>query len=462
MTMFSVLKTGYASEIPSNWQDSINLKHEFKSYTLNLKSHPEFFQQEEKYYLKGKQILPNEQLFCSLEENDFVLPEEVEIIHEWNINTEAIEKYLEKELAPKWNREARNVKIYIEEKEAVKEDSKKINEEIESEFKEVDSEEAEVKNTETEESVEIKELKKPEGKIMFDGVGAFGEKLNTKASAKIIEKAIKEELGFVTLAVDKINPEINVESKELKNLGIKELLVVGESDFSGSPANRIHNIHIGANRFNGVLILKDEIFSFNKNLGEVSSSTGYRNELVIKGDRTVPEAGGGLCQVSTTAFRAALLSGVEITERWPHAYAVTYYTPWGSDATIYLGSKDLKFKNDTLGAILIQTHIEGNNLFFHFYGTKDNRQNKLFGPYTGRWVSPPAGVKYEYTDTLAPGAKKVLSKQVSGFDATWFSLIKKEDDSEPTIKKFFSRFQARGLFYLVGNEPETAPERAPI
>lgn len=460
--LLSITTKVSANEIPSEWLFSITLKHEFKDHILNLNKHPEFFIEEQRYYLRGQEILPDEQLFCSSEEDKISLPEGTEIKNEWRINLNAIEQYLENEVATKWNREPQNVRIFIEKPESDNETEKTKEESDDNEEVNTNQKNTDIDNDEEINEINPEEIKKPEGKIMFEGIGVFGEKLDIKASAKIIEKSIKENLSYTTLAVNKTNPEINVDSKELQNLGIKELIAIGESDFSGSPANRIHNIHVGASRFNGVLILKDEIFSFNKNLGNVTIASGFRNELVIKGDRTVPDVGGGLCQVSTTAFRTALLSGVEIVERWPHAYAVSYYTPWGSDATIYLGSKDLKFKNDTPGAMLIQTHIDGNNLFFHFYGTKDNRETTLFGPYTGRWISPPAGIKYEYTDTLAPGAKKSLSNSHSGFDATWFSLVKKENDPKPTLKKIFSRFQARGLFYLVGKEPEVAPERGPI
>jgi vancomycin resistance protein YoaR len=76
-------------------------------------------------------------------------------------------------------------------------------------------------------------------------------------------------------------------------------------------------------------------------------------ELVIKKEGTVPEFGGGLCQVSSTAFRAAMNGGLPITQRRNHAYAVQYYAPQGTDATIYPGVVDLKFINDTPGDILI-------------------------------------------------------------------------------------------------------------
>ncbi len=167
---------------------------------------------------------------------------------------------------------------------------------------------------------------------------------------------------------------------ETNNLGINELVAVGESDFTGSPANRIHNVTVGANKFNGLLIDQGEEFSFNKYLGEVDDKHGFLPELVIKKTGVVPEFGGGLCQVSSTAFRGAMNAGLPITERRNHSFAVQYYAPQGTDATIYPGVVDLKFVNDTPGPLLVRTKVEGRKLYFEYYGTKDNRAVAFDGP----------------------------------------------------------------------------------
>ena len=175
----------------------------------------------------------------------------------------------------------------------------------------------------------------------------------------------------------------------LNSLGIESLIAQGVSDFTGSSAARITNIRVGASRYNGVIIAPGEEFAFNKHLGPIDGAHGYLPELVIKPEGTVPEFGGGLCQVSTTAFRAAFFAGLPITARRNHAYAVKYYE-WiaddkprapGLDATIYPGASDLKFINDTPGAILIATHIEGKRLYFDFYGTPDGREVAMDGPH---------------------------------------------------------------------------------
>lgn len=186
--------------------------------------------------------------------------------------------------------------------------------------------------------------------------------------------AIKSEL-----IVDTAEPDTKLSS--LNSLGIKELISRGESSFKGSPNNRRHNIKIGVEKMSGIIVMPGDEFSFNKYLGPVEAYTGFLPELVIKATGTVPEFGGGLCQVSSTTFRAAMQAGLPITQRRNHAYAVQYYAPQGTDATIYPGVIDLKFTNDTGKAILIWPYFKDkDHLVFDFYGAKDGREVTLEKP----------------------------------------------------------------------------------
>jgi len=167
---------------------------------------------------------------------------------------------------------------------------------------------------------------------------------------------------------------------QTNSLGINELVAVGESNFKGSHHNRIVNITVGAKTFDGIIIQPGAEFSFNDNLGEVDAAHGFLPELVIKADGVKPEYGGGLCQVSTTTFRAAMNAGLPITQRRNHSFAVAYYAPQGTDATIYPGALDLKFTNNLASPILIHTRIQDTKLYFEFYGTKDDRVVTFEGP----------------------------------------------------------------------------------
>lgn len=203
-----------------------------------------------------------------------------------------------------------------------------------------------------------------------------------KSTDEIMTKLNSGNNTPTTLAVSLTKAEVNDEN--IDKLGIKELISEGVSYFPGSPANRIQNIRVGTSRFNGLLIKPGEVFSFNKYLGEVSAATGYAEGIVILENKEEKQYGGGLCQVSSTAYRAALLAGLPILSRVNHAFAVSYYTePYGVpgvDATIYLPSPDMQFRNDTGSHILIQTELIGTTLKFRFYGTK-TKSGVIRGPF---------------------------------------------------------------------------------
>lgn len=216
------------------------------------------------------------------------------------------------------------------------------------------------------------------GKVKEFALSKDGIVLKIDESVLKIKEALVGGEKKISLEIERIKPQITTDS--IENLGITSLLAKGESDFAGSPKSRVHNIKIGAAKFNGVLLKPGEEFSFNAILGEVDEKGGYLPELVIKQNKTTPEYGGGICQVSTTAFRGAMFAGLEILERAPHSFPVRYYNPQGFDATVYPPSPDFKFKNDTPAHLLLQTKVKGTKITFEFYGTSDGRTVKLDGP----------------------------------------------------------------------------------
>jgi vancomycin resistance protein YoaR len=169
-------------------------------------------------------------------------------------------------------------------------------------------------------------------------------------------------------------------SEDAEQFGITTLIGEGRSDFSGSSGDRMYNIRFAMEKFHGTLIAPGEEFSFVDILGEVDEERGWRPELVIRNNRTEPEYGGGICQVSTTLFRAAVYSGLRITMRQNHSYPVKYYQPIGFDASVYVPMPDLRFINNTPGHILVQGFIEKNELVFRLYGTDDERSVSITEP----------------------------------------------------------------------------------
>lgn len=224
-------------------------------------------------------------------------------------------------------------------------------------------------------------------------------------AVEIVAQSFRNNEYFINLPVREIPAALSL--AKAKEIGVDTLIGKGESNFTGSPKNRRHNIGVGASKFNGAIIPKGEEFSFLKTLGPVDKSTGYLPELVIKVDKTIPEYGGGMCQVSTTCFRAAINAGLRVTERQNHAYPVQYYSPQGTDATVYIPHPDLKFVNDSPASILVQTKIVGNILTFEFFGKSDGRKVELEGPRT--WDKKSDGsMKAEWIQRVYDSSGKLM------------------------------------------------------
>ena len=234
----------------------------------------------------------------------------------------------------------------------------------------------------------------------------------------------------INVPVKTIRPVVSLE--DINTLGIKEHIGHGASRFTGSIPNRIHNISLAASRMDGTIISPGETFSFNDALGDVSKFTGYKEAYIIKEGKTILGDGGGVCQVSTTLFRAVLRAGLPIVERHPHAYRVSYYeqdSPPGLDATVYAPSYDLKVKNDTPASILIEAYVDTTNttLMFDLYGTSDGRESELTKPVITNQTPPPED-RYQDDPTLPIGVTKQVDFKATGAKVTFLQTVKRGEE----------------------------------
>lgn len=295
-------------------------------------------------------------------------------------------------------------------------------------------------------------IKEENEDYVFDGSARKGQKVDEAALKSKILEALNQNISEIDIPLSYIKPQVDV-PESLKNAGITDLIGVGYSSLKGSPSNRLHNIYTGVSKFNGLLVGVGEEFSFTKNLGHVDAVNGFLPELVIKGDETIPEYGGGLCQVSTTAYRAALYSGVPITMRTNHSYAVSYYAypyGYGLDATIYEPLPDIRFINDTAGSILIQSYVDGTDVYFVFYGTDDGRSVKMEGPsiYGHNSIAETETI---YTDELEPGERKLKEYAHTGFQTDWYRSVFNADGSiRIDNERIHSNYEARPAKYYEG------------
>ena len=294
-----------------------------------------------------------------------------------------------------------------------------------------------------------------QGKVVAFALAQDGQTIDLIKLIPQIEQTLLASVGTdqteVTLTIPLTSVKAQINSQNADDLGIKELIASGESDFTGSPGHRIHNIQVGASLFNGLLLTPSEEFSFNKFLGSVDAEHGFKPELVIKPDGVKPEFGGGLCQVSTTVFRAALKAGLPINERHNHSLLVSYYKPYGTDATIYPGALDLKFINDTNKYLLIQTRIIDKKLYFDFYGTSDGRKISITEPvFTSKMIDPGPPKMIE-TNTLAKGQKKQVEKSFPGTSTVFYRTVIYTDGRE-LKDTFASKYKPWKAVYLVGTK----------
>jgi vancomycin resistance protein YoaR len=211
-----------------------------------------------------------------------------------------------------------------------------------------------------------------------------GRALDIDASVQAINEAIGRGEHTATLIINEAQPRVSATSTA-QDLGITSLVWSEVSYFYGSSQERIQNIEAAAKQFHGILVAPGETFSMGEHLGDVSLDNGFAEALIIYGGRTIKGVGGGVCQVSTTLFRAVFNAGFPIVERTPHAYRVSYYEQIASggidprlaglDATVYFPLVDFKFTNDSPYWILMETYVNvsARTLQWKFYSTSDGR-----------------------------------------------------------------------------------------
>ncbi len=255
------------------------------------------------------------------------------------------------------------------------------------------------------------------------------------------------------MEVPVIISEPKIRAADINNLGIKTLIGAGASKFHNSIPNRIHNLTLASSRLNGAIVAPGETFSLGNQIGDVSKTTGYLEAYVISEGKTVLGDGGGVCQVSTTLFRAALNAGLPIVERKAHAYRVHYYEEDlgpGYDATVFFPSTDLKFINDTPGHILIQTMVDPKtfSMKYEIYGTNDGRVAMVSRAKIYSQISPLPTV-YQDDPTLPLGTIKQVDWSAWGAKAS-FDYKVTRGGLVLQDRTFYSTYQPWAAVYLTG------------
>jgi vancomycin resistance protein YoaR len=273
-----------------------------------------------------------------------------------------------------------------------------------------------------------------------------------------------------TLELPMVPTDPPVTEANLHQLGIRELVSIGKSDFTGSAAYRIHNIGVGMQLLNGLLIAPGEEFSFNKNIGQINAANGFVEGAAIIQNRTQQEFGGGICQDSTTMFRAAFWAGLPITERWGHSFYISWYDKYalgprgngpGLDATIFTGGPDLKFINDTGAWLLIQawSNPKTGVAQIELYGTKPNRTVDLTHKVYDHTPAPSEPV-FVADPKVPRGTIKHTDKARGGMTIDVYRLVVENGAPRPP-ELFRTRFRPWPNIYTL-NPADIGPDGKPL
>jgi vancomycin resistance protein YoaR len=273
-----------------------------------------------------------------------------------------------------------------------------------------------------------------------------------------------------TLDLPMVPTDPPVTEANLHQLGIRELVSIGKSDFTGSAAYRVHNIGVGMQLLNGLLIAPGEEFSFNKNIGQINAANGFVEGAAIIQNRTQQEFGGGICQDSTTMFRAAFWAGLPITERWGHSFYISWYDKYalgprgngpGLDATIFTGGPDLKFVNDTGAWLLIQawSNPKTGVAQIELYGTKPNRTVDLTHKVYDHVPAPTEPV-FVADPKVPRGTIKHTDKARGGMTIDVYRLVVENGAPRPP-ELFRTRFRPWPNIYTL-NPADIGPDGKPL
>jgi vancomycin resistance protein YoaR len=280
-----------------------------------------------------------------------------------------------------------------------------------------------------------------------------GRRVDRRKTFDDFDRTLLEGTDPPTVTVSSEFQKPMVQIKDINTYGIIEKVAEGVSNYRGSSNERVHNLLRAATKLHGVLIPQGETFSYNKSVGDISIQTGYKQAYIIQDGKTVLGDGGGICQTSTTMFRAALNAGLPIVERHAHSYRVKYYEndqKPGLDATVFAPRVDFRFKNDTPAALLIQMSVDKEKkiLIFTLYGTRDEREVTL-SPIRVSGYRPPPEPQFIDDPTLPRGTQKQVDFAATGATSKFDYLVKRNGEVLQQ-RTFVSNYRPWQAIFLVG------------
>lgn len=249
----------------------------------------------------------------------------------------------------------------------------------------------------------------------------IGKKVAVDTTIAAIESELEMHASFsIPLVIEIIKPDVL--AADLSD--INSLIASYTTQFSSQDANRSENIFIAASHIAGMLVKPNEIFSFNDSVGSRLAKFGYKEAPVFIDGKVVPDVGGGVCQVSSTLYNAALLADMTIVERSTH-FSPPDYIPLGQDATVADNLLDFRFKNTLPTAIYIISKVSGNQLSVYIYGSQDNNAADIQIVAADKKVLEPA-IIVKQDPAIDLGQEVVEDKGQKGYQVTTYRIKSKD------------------------------------
>jgi vancomycin resistance protein YoaR len=272
--------------------------------------------------------------------------------------------------------------------------------------------------------------------------------VNERETRNKILAAIQAGSSSAEIVLEVTPPKRNV--RNWFESGITTLYARGSSSFKGSPPFRVRNIIVGASKLDNDYIEDGEELDFNASVGAINRGTGFVEGFVINNGTLEKEDGGGLCQVSTTLFRAAFNAGLPITQRFEHSHRVHYYDPVGFEATVYAPAKNLKFKNDSGSTLLIQAewNEKSQTLEFDLFGRTPDRQVSVSSSVVTNF-KPAAQPSYSADLSVRFGASRLIDVAQQGMSVVISRRIVVAASGKVKTDSLKSVYQPWGAVYAV-------------
>lgn len=261
----------------------------------------------------------------------------------------------------------------------------------------------------------------------------------------------------VTVILEPIEAEATAET--LKNSLFADEL--GECDTAHTYNNdRTTNLKLACEAIDGTILMPGQVFSFNDIVGERTKAKGYKEAIAYVSGKSVPETGGGVCQVASTIYSACLYADLEIIESYAHQFFVTYVNP-GMDATIYWKSLDYKFRNNTPYPIRIDASCHDGRVWVSIKGTNTKDYTVKI---TWELISTTAWETVEHVikpgEDYKPG--EVINTPYTGYKyVTYMNKYDLDGNLISTTKIRTSNYSKRDKEIAVAPEEETTETEKP-